>query len=155
MLEVLLEDRRVVVVGVGNPLRADDGVGPLVAARLAAALPGRVVDAGAAPETHVGAILEARPEVVLFVDAADHGGMPGSCCLATAGDLAARVPSTHAGGLALVARLLEAGGARCWLAGVQPGSLAAGGPMSPEVTAAGEALADALLATVRREAADA
>jgi hydrogenase 3 maturation protease len=155
ILHELLGDRRATVVGVGNTLRADDGVGPLVAERLARALPGRALDAGTVPESHVGAILATRPELVLFVDAADHGGRPGSCCVLPVAELESRVPTTHAGALRLVALLLEAEGARCWLAGVQPATRALGAPMSDAVRSAAEDLAGALRTALAGEAADA
>jgi hydrogenase 3 maturation protease len=155
VIEELLRDRRAVVVGVGNVLRADDGIGPMVAARLAALAPGRVVDAGSAPEDHVAHILARRPELVLFLSTADHGGPPGSCVVAPLADLAPRLPSCHGPSLWLLAGMLESEGARCWLAGVQPRSLVAGAPMSDEALAAATELADAVRAVLLREAVDA
>jgi len=154
-LAALLAGRRVAVVGVGNELRGDDGVGPLVAARLAAERPGLAVDAGTVPENHLGPILARDPEIVLFVDAADHGAAPGTWRLAPLRALAARASSTHHASLLLMARLVEAARARCWLVGVQPACLGFGEPMSDAVRAAGEELARALAAALPAEAADA
>jgi len=154
-IEMLVAGRRVAVVGVGNELRGDDGVGPLVAARLAVRHPGRVVDAGPVPENFLGPILAGDPEIVLFVDAADHGGSPGEWRLVPARALAARAPTTHHASLLLMARLIEAAGARCWLLGVQPASLAHGQPMTEAVRASGERLAQALAGALAAEAIDA
>ena len=67
---------RAVVVGIGNPHRRDDGVGPAVAARVAARrLPGvRVIDCAAEP----AALLEAwaGAPLAVLVDAVS-GGVPG------------------------------------------------------------------------------
>jgi hydrogenase maturation protease len=154
-IEALIAGRRVMVVGVGNTLCADDGVGPHVVGRLAREHPAAVLDAGSVPENHVGPIAAAAPEIVLFVDAADHGGAPGSCRLAPVGDLAPRTASTHAASLRLVSLLLESHGPRCWLVGIQPASLEPGAPLSETVRAAGERLAAALARALGREAAHA
>jgi len=70
---------RVLIVGIGNPLRSDDGVGLLVAQELFRELP-------AHGDVRVIATQQLTPEIaefasyverVLFVDAAD-GGEPGS-----------------------------------------------------------------------------
>ncbi len=151
----LLAGRRVAVVGVGNERRGDDGVGPFVAARLAAEHPGLAVDAGTVPENFLGPILAGSPEIVLFVDAADHGGAPGTWRLAPLRALSARAATTHHASLLLMARLVEAARAHCWLVGVQPARLAHGEPMSEAVRAAGEQLAQALSAALARRAADA
>ena len=69
-----------VVLGVGNRLCRDDGVGSLVAERLAAAPPAgwHVIDAGVAPEDFTGPIRRWRPALLLIVDAMDMGLAPGS-----------------------------------------------------------------------------
>ena len=69
-----------VVLGVGNRLRRDDGVGSIVAERLAAGAPlgWRVVDAGVAPEDFTGPIRRWRPGLLLIVDALDMGLAPGN-----------------------------------------------------------------------------
>ncbi len=71
---------RTVVLGVGNRLRRDDGVGSIVAQRLAASTPPgwRVVDAGVGPEDFTGPIRRWRPGLLLIVDALDMGLIPGS-----------------------------------------------------------------------------
>ena len=72
--------RRVLVVGVGNVLRADDGFGVAVARRLA----GRDLPAGVTvAETGIGGIhlvheLMAGYEALIVVDAVDRGRPPGS-----------------------------------------------------------------------------
>jgi hydrogenase 3 maturation protease len=155
MIERLVAGRRALVVGVGNELLGDDGVGPLVAGRLERRHPGRAVDAGAVPENYLGVILEQAPEVVLFVDAADHGGPPGTWCLAPMRDLEMRVGCTHDASLRLLASLLEAEGVRCWLVGVQPAVLGPGRAMSADVLASGRRLARLLSQALTMEAAHA
>lgn len=86
---------RAVVVGIGNPHRRDDGVGPAVAARVAARrLPGvRVIDCAAEP----AALLEAwaGAPLAVLVDAVS-GGVPGRVRRCTLGELArSGALSTH------------------------------------------------------------
>jgi len=140
----LLAGRRAVVVGVGNSLCADDGAGPYVARRLAAEHPGRALDAGTVPENHLGVVLERAPEVVLFVDAVDHGGAPGDWCVVPVWEAEARVSFTHAASLRLAATLLESEGAACWLVGIQPACLEPGRAMGAAVRESADRLAAVL-----------
>jgi hydrogenase maturation protease len=143
-LAAVLRGRRVAVVGVGNRLRGDDGAGSWLAERLRARCSAPVYDAETVPEDLLGPLLAAAPEVVLFVDAADHGGRPGEACLAPARDLAGRCGSTHGLSLLLLARALEAHGIEAWLAGIQPARTTTGAPVSAAVAAGARALEDAL-----------
>jgi len=141
-----LGGRSAAVVGVGNRLRGDDGAGSRLAARLLAAGAAGVHDAETVPENYLGPLLAARPDVVLFADAADHGAAPGSVCLVRAGELAARGSSTHAPSLRLLAGLLEAQGSECWVLGIQPAATGFGEELSPPVAAAVAGAAGALAA---------
>jgi hydrogenase 3 maturation protease len=145
-LHRLVAGRRFVVVGVGNPLRGDDGVGSWTARRCEDA-----IDAETVPENFLGVILARRPDLVLFVDAAEIGGEPGSLALAPAGDLAARVPSTHAPSLLPIAQILGVHGIRSWVLGIQPGGVRWGEEPGPEVTATARAVLALLAAISVRE----
>lgn len=151
-IAALADGRTLCVVGVGNPLRGDDGAGALVVERLGGHDGERVIDAGTTPENWYGPLLELRPGVVLFVDAAKHGGEPGECVLVPADHLAWRDGATHAPTLRLLARLLAPRGIDCWLAGVQPYSTAMGAPLHPAVAAASDGLAAAIAPVLHAEA---
>jgi hydrogenase 3 maturation protease len=143
-LATLIRGRRAAVVGVGNRLRGDDGAGSRLAERLRGRCRAPVFDAETVPENYLGALVAADPELVLFVDAADHGGPPGALCLVRAGELAPRVASTHALTLLLLARTLEARGMTCWMLGIQPAVLGPADTLSVVVAAAARAAEDAL-----------
>src|SRR6187455_3189676 len=74
---------RVAVLGIGNSLRSDDAAGILVARRLAQSRLTRdfdsilVVDAGPAPENTTAGLRRFAPELVLLIDAAEMGELPG------------------------------------------------------------------------------
>lgn len=66
-----------VIVGIGNPLRGDDGFGPALIERLQGKVGFVCVDAGSAPENYVGRIVKEQPDTILLVDVADLNLEPG------------------------------------------------------------------------------
>lgn len=152
--------RKVVVLGVGNILRGDDGVGPMVVEKLrdwgakgerrpSASGPWSLVavNAGEAPEAHLGEIREAKPDIVVIVDAVDFGGRPGEVALLRldgegSSNLGVAGLSTHRIPLPLLARYIkEETGAEVVLVGIQPKRIGFGEGMSEEVERAAEAVA--------------
>jgi hydrogenase maturation protease len=144
------------VVGLGNPLRGDDGVGVRVAQALAAgALPPgvEVVDGGTQGLGLVNP-MEGRGRVIL-VDAADVGRPPGQFVCFTLDE--AHLPgddqhlSVHAAGLRdalLLARALEMLPPEVIIFGVQPASLEWEEALSPQVEAALSGLIAAVMAEI-------
>jgi hydrogenase 3 maturation protease len=132
-----IEGGKLVVVGIGNTLRADDGAGSLVAERLRDACPELVFDTAQAPENYLGPIRRARPDSVVLVDAADFGGRPGEVRTARAGDVAGLMMGTHAAPLSMFMTVLgQETGADVRLVAVQVASTRLGGELTPEVAAA-------------------
>ena len=150
-IESRLHGRTVIVVGVGNRLCGDDGVGPRVVDRVAIAGPEHVIDAGTTPENFLGPLIEHAPQVVLFVDAVAFGETPGHTILATVGELADRLNTTHAPSLRLVADILAAYGIECWVLGIQPAGTTVGAALHSRVAAAAEEAAEALAWILCRE----
>ncbi len=147
-LDAALSGRRVVILGVGNSLRGDDGFGPLLAARLAGRLSCPVLDCGSVPENFTGKILALSPEVVLVLDAAELGAPPGELRLVPGTDAAGSGFSTHAAGLdAFLGYVKGECGAEGWLLAVQAGGVGLGEEVGPEVAAAAE-MAAGMLAEV-------
>jgi len=140
--------RRCLVVGIGNPLRGDDGAAQALLRRLEGAVDAALLDAEEVPESHLGRIVEARPEVVLLVDAVDLGSQPGGVALLTRGRLPAGGFSTHRPPLSVLMFFIEQEtGAEVLLLGIQPKQVEFGAGLSPEVEKTVEALA-AILASV-------
>ncbi len=136
---------RVTVVGIGNPLRADDAAGCLVARSLRPAAGLEAIEVEEVPESHLGAVSASRPDTILFVDAVDLGAAPGSLALLETRDLARFAPTTHHVPLDLLAHwLARETGAEVLLLAVQPRRMDLGAPVSPEV-AEGVRLAAATL----------
>ncbi len=136
---------KVVVVGIGNTLRADDGAGSLVAERLRERYPDVVFDAAQAPENYLAPIRRADPDVVVLVDAADFGGSPGEVRAATAEDVEGLMMGTHAAPLSMFMRVLkDETGADVMLLAVQAATTTLGADMTREVTDAVENLVSQL-----------
>ena len=148
----------VVVIGVGNPDRGDDGVGLEVVGRLEGGVPDGVrlvrlsgADAAGIMEAWSGAVR------AIVVDAMVSGAAPGTVARfdAAAGPLPAgvRLASTHAMGAAEALELGRALGRlpqSLTVYGVEGATFSAGAGLSPEVAAAVEAAACRIIEEVRR-----
>jgi len=126
----------VVIVGVGNPLCGDDAAGSLVARRLLGTPGLTVIDSEEVPESYLGRIIAASPDVVVLVDAVDLGAPPGALALIEKENLEAYAPATHRTPLGLVMKYLEREtDARTLVIAIQPGTVGFGAPVCVEVLA--------------------
>ncbi len=145
VVEGLLRSENAVIVGVGNILRGDDGIGILIAKKLRKLLRGmrnvRVVvcEAGFENVTHI--LMRRRPRHLLIIDAVYvEGGRPGSIYVFTADELM-MYPSitTHHLPLKLVLDYLVSHlRMEVIIVGVQAKNIELGGRMSREVLNAGK-----------------
>ena len=104
-----------------------------------------VVDAGLAPEGCSGLVRRFGPDLVLFVDAAEAGGAPGTVRVLDRRSMGGVGGSTHTLPLSLLAGYLsEELGCRVALVGIQPSDTALGDPLSPPVGHAVQAVVAAL-----------
>jgi hydrogenase maturation protease len=127
---------RVCLMGLGNVDYGDDGFGVRLAEELLAAGVAGVVIAGTSPERCLGIAADDGYDHLVFLDAVDFDGEPGSVVFLNATEIGARYPqiSTHKISLGLLARRVEAGGTtKAWLLGVQPESLKSGQQLTPTV----------------------
>lgn len=89
---------RVVIVGIGNPIRMDDYVGVKIVQDLQGKVSDRVVliEAETVPESYLHEIIDFKPTHILLIDAAIQGLKPGETGLAKANELkSSPVFSTH------------------------------------------------------------
>ncbi|MCJ7750929.1 MAG: hydrogenase 3 maturation endopeptidase HyCI [Armatimonadetes bacterium] len=136
-----------VLVGIGNRWRGDDAAGPEVIARLAGRAKARCIDAGDAPERHLGEAAEGTPDSILLVDAVDFGGLPGEVAVFGLEDLPVRLGTTHDVPLSVLMGYLRAmTGADVLLLGIQPETTGFGTRMSAAVDDAVGVVTDVLLA---------
>jgi hydrogenase maturation protease len=126
---------RTCLVGVGNTLLGDDGLGVRLAEAVERQAGTPAVVAGTAPENCLQALLSGDFDTILFLDAMELPGEPGSAALLPCDQLKSRYPqiSTHKFSLGALASLVESEtGAKVWLLGVKPASL----QPSPQLTEA-------------------
>lgn len=146
-----LRDRlrdRVCFLGLGNTDYGDDGFGVRLAEELIHAGVGEVVVGGTAPERWIGRITTGGFDHLIFLDAVEFGGAPGSVVFLNSQEIATRFPqiSTHKISLEVLAGLAEEGGTtRAWLLGVQPEGLRMGEQLTPTVNTTLSLLRDLLL----------
>ncbi len=60
---------KVLVVGIGNQLKSDDGFGPELINRIKDKINADCIDVGLSPENYIGKIIKLKPDVILFIDA--------------------------------------------------------------------------------------
>lgn len=158
---------RVLVLGIGNSLLTDDGVGVHAAMQLAAALDGAddvtVLDAGTLSFSLFPYV--ERADALIALDAAKDGGVPGDLIVRFGAEFDAFVRragrSVHEVGLADLldmARLGDRLPARRMLIGIEPESTGWGLECTPRVAAAIPAAVTAALEILerwRRESRDA
>ena len=146
-----LSQRPLNLVGVGNPLRRDDGVGILVARLLAKELRGnrRDVVVHADPSTPERVLSKIPPDqgIVIF-DAVEAGAAPGTVVCAALGDTDYDFFATHN----IPLRLLPGVAGRLddvFVIGVSPDSVEFGEGLTEKVAASASALASEVANLVR------
>jgi hydrogenase 3 maturation protease len=147
---------RAVVVGVGNELKADDGIGIRVAKQLQAdGLAGKdiLVIPAEVPENYIQPIAKFRPELLILIDTADFQGKAGDVRAIRDDEVSKVFANTHSIPLVLFLEAIkkQAPKTRTVFIGIQPKTLQFGKPMSPEVRSAGRKAADAVRKIVTGE----
>ena len=125
---------RLVIVGIGHPLRGDDALGPCLIKLLEGHVDALCIDAGSAPENYLGKIIKASPDVVLFIDAVDFNKEPGYYKILKQEEILKTGFTTHdLSPKILIEYLAEETRARMYLLGIQPKDLGLGQPLSAPV----------------------
>jgi hydrogenase maturation protease len=130
----------IVIMGVGNWLLSDDGVGIHAAHSLAQDPPSGVVVVDAGTDALSALPYFEQADRMLIIDAVRAGGSPGTIWLLTESELSAQtgIGTIHAVNLLVSRHLLSPGAV--WpmirIIGVEPGSLDYGMELTPAVAAA-------------------
>jgi hydrogenase 3 maturation protease len=147
-------NRRPVLIGIGSRWHADDAAGPAVVSRVSGLVAVRCIDAGDAPERHLGEAIAGGADAIVLLDAVDFGGEPGEIAVLTAAELPDRLSTTHTSSLRLLMRYLATeSDADVLLVGIQPAQIIFGQPMTEAVRAAVDAIAALLIARLGRHTA--
>lgn len=141
--------KRVMIVGLGDRMKGDDGAGCLAAETLHKEIRKdnvRVINAENAVENYLGTIEKFKPDTVVIIDAADFGGKPGEIRIMEPEQLRETTTSTHTFSLPLIIHHIRSEtGAECTVIGIQPKSTAFSEKLSQEVQKAVSLLAKILL----------
>ena len=111
-LEDFLNDfEKLIILGVGNELKSDDGVGPFIIKNLMAENIESdrllLIDSGTVPENFTGKIRMENPSHVIIVDACLMGCRPGDIRLVDKDDFTNIGISTHSMSLSYFVKYLE------------------------------------------------
>jgi hydrogenase 3 maturation protease len=139
---------KIVVAGIGNPIRSDDFVGTRIVQQLKDKVPQyvRLIECETVPETYILDIEEFYPSHVLLIDAAMLGLSPGESRLVFPEQVAGySAISSHVLPLRVFSDYLkESTGAKIALLLIQPKNVEYGENLSPELEAASVQIADLL-----------
>ncbi|NOG62194.1 MAG: hydrogenase 3 maturation endopeptidase HyCI [Chloroflexi bacterium] len=138
------------IVGIGNGMYRDDGVGERIATRLSARLAGcdtvQVIAAGVAPENCTGLLRRFEPDWVILIDSANFDALPGTVRWIVPEDIEGISASTHTLPLSLLANYLETSlHCHIGLLAIQPLDVSSGEGISLPVQIAADALIEALV----------
>ena len=137
---------KVVIVGIGNTMKADDGFGPLLIERLNGKVKSTCIDAGSAPENYVGKIVKENPNTVLLVDACHLDLTPGEYQILKPDEILKSGFTTHDLSPRMFIEYLQSQTkADIYMLGVQPEKVSLGEEMSEAVNATLENLTKELL----------
>ncbi len=99
---------KVVVLGMGNILRSDDGIGSILASRIKDKVPYIVYDGGNIPENYLGKIVKEKPDNIVIIDAVDFDSQPGDFRVLESQDIkTTNLFFTHNASLSLVINYLQ------------------------------------------------
>lgn len=102
---------KLIVLGVGNELKCDDGVGPFIIRKLEKDIGNKekllFINAETVPENFTGKIRKENPTHLIIVDACLMGGRPGDMKIVDKQDFANIGISTHSMSLSFFVKYLE------------------------------------------------
>ncbi len=132
----------VAVVGIGNPLRGDDGFGPKLIEALNGRVEAAVFDCGTAPENYIIPILSSNPGTIILLDACDFNGSPGEARVFDIEEISSKGLAIHDISPRLIADLFKTGDSKIniFMVAIQPKDTSFGSALSGEIRAGIERL---------------
>jgi len=127
----------VVILGIGNDLRGDDGLGPEIIRRISKNLVSEdvtLINGGTVPENFTGSIKKVKPSHIILVDAVDFKKAPGYMKVVEKEKISSYNLSTHAMPISFLINYLEQStNSKIILIGIQPKKLDLNENLSIEV----------------------
>jgi hydrogenase 3 maturation protease len=136
-----------IIMGIGNTLKGDDAVGPLVCERLKNEnISADVIDAATVPENYIQTIIKKSPRNLIVVDAISFDAAPGTIKVFHTEQLDSLIISTHTLSprifIDMIRQSIELD---VMFIGIQPEQTQLGSPVSTQVSRAIEELTRVLL----------
>jgi hydrogenase 3 maturation protease len=136
---------KLIFLCIGNDMRGDDAVGPLIAKNLVKLFLNQegllVINAGTVPENYTGIIKKEQPSHIIFIDAVEMKKNPGSIKLIKCEEIANYNISTHAMPLSFMIKYLESFiNVKILLIGIQPKNMRLSNQISEEANTGVEKL---------------
>lgn len=135
---------KAVILGIGNPLKGDDGVGPYIIEQLKAyslKLKAELINAETVPENYIQKLVDSKPDELVIIDAINFGGKPGEVKYFKEVDSENISISTHNLPPELFINFIKSQtNAEITIIGIQPKSLQFDAPLSEEVNDAAKKL---------------
>ena len=141
------EDKQIILIGVGNPIRGDDLVGVKIARELKSKLKikkFKILIVEDRVDLIPSFLRGLNPGLILIFDAADFGGKPGEIKIMSPAEFSGKTISTHELPLDLMLRLAEVS-APAYVVGIQISNLRIGETMNSLVEKAAEEIVEFLL----------
>ncbi|MFX0169140.1 MAG: hydrogenase maturation peptidase HycI [Candidatus Hodarchaeota archaeon] len=94
---VFFKSNKTAIIGIGNDLKADDGVGPYIIDKLQTQVPPHIelINASTVPENFINHLIETTPSLILLIDAALMNSKPGTIRLIDKSNIGGVAFSTH------------------------------------------------------------
>mgnify|MGYP000924397529 CR=1 FL=1 len=138
MKEFLNDYKKVVILGIGNEIKSDDGLGPVIVKKLSELFKDNLsvvcFDGGTVPENYTGSIRKENPTHIILIDAVQMKKVPGYIRVVKKDEIANYNISTHAMPVSFLIKYMETTiHAEIILVGVQPKSMELNEKISREV----------------------
>jgi len=122
---------KIIIAGIGNTLRGDDGLGCYLANQLKGRINALCIDTGPTPENYLGKMMKENPDTLLFIDAVHLNKQPGEFAIMHPLELAQQFPVTHGFSLKMcIDQLSQCISANIFFLGVQPQTVKIGASLS-------------------------
>jgi hydrogenase 3 maturation protease len=147
----LKDAKSVVIIGMGNELRADDGVGLYVVRLLKQWATDRLIvfEGHMTPEAFIKPACQAHPTHLLIIDAAEFHAQPGSWKVLSSNEVEEGLFTTHAiPAVEVAAEIQRRCGAKVAFLGIQPKSREIALSLSEECISAAQKISDIIRTSI-------
>jgi len=128
------QGKNILIIGIGNRLKSDDGVGSIIAEKLRRKIKKEnlfIIDAENTLENYIGKINKISPELLLIIDAVDFNSYPGDFRIFKIDEIKDTTISTHNFSISLLKKFIKV--REIYLLGIQPENINLGENLSDKV----------------------